>query len=129
VDPKLSEHSQLFILLHRIHQGKPLKLTQGMRAFLRHAAAEVAIGEAETEEALASPESAGALLRKIVGRRRKGTKRLERALWRMMNLRDAGDLEGARQQMRDLLAVEVVPMYRQAAEENLAGLDEPSLAP
>ncbi|SEM22896.1 DUSAM domain-containing protein [Stigmatella aurantiaca] len=125
VDPKLSEHSQLFILLHRIHQGKPLNLTRGMRAFLRNAAAEVAIREEETEEALASPEGAGLLLQKIVERRRKGTKRLERTLLRMMTLRDAGDLEGARQQLRDLLAVEVVPVYRQAAEENLAGLDEP----
>lgn len=43
----------------------------------------------------------------------------------MMSLRDAGNLEGARQQMRDLLAVEVVPKYRQAAEEMLAYLDEP----
>jgi DUSAM domain-containing protein len=129
LDPKLSEHSQLFMLLNRLKQGKPLKLTAGMRAFLRRAAAEVAISEAEAEKALASPEGAGTLLRKIVGRRRQGGKRLERALWRMLNLRDAGDLEGARQQMRDLLAVEVVPVYRQAAEENLAGLDEPPPAP
>jgi DUSAM domain-containing protein len=126
VDPKLSGHSQLFILLHRVQQGKPLKLTHGMRAFLRHAAAEVAIGEKEPEESLASAESAETLLQRIVERRRKGTKRLERALLRMMERKDAGDLEGARQQMRDLLAVEVVPVYRRAAEENLAGLDEPS---
>lgn len=129
VDPKLSEHSQLLILLHRLDQGKPLNLTMGMRAFLRHAASEVAISQAETKEALASPKSAGALLRKIVERRQKGTKRLTRALARMMALRDAGDLEGARQQMRDVLAVEVVPLYRRAAEENLAGLDEPPPAP
>ncbi|WP_225411312.1 DUF2379 family protein [Stigmatella hybrida] len=37
---------------------------------------------------------------------------------------DAGDLEGARQQIRDWLAVEVVPRYRRAAEEQLAYLDE-----
>jgi DUSAM domain-containing protein len=129
VDPKLSEHSQLLILLHRLDQGMPLNLTMGMRAFLRHAASEVAISQAETKEALASPKSAEALLRKIVERRQKGTKRLTRALVRMMALRDAGDLEGARQQMRDLLAVEVVPVYRRAAEENLAGLDEPPPTP
>ncbi|MDC0706927.1 DUSAM domain-containing protein [Stigmatella sp. ncwal1] len=125
VDPKLSEHSQLLILLHRLDQGKPLNLTMGMRAFLHHAASEVAISQAETKEALANPKSAGALLQKIVERRQKGTKRLTRALVRMMALRDAGDLEGARQQMRDLLAVEVVPRFRRAAEENLAGLDAP----
>jgi hypothetical protein len=43
----------------------------------------------------------------------------------MTLLRDKGDLEGARQQMRGVLAVEVVPRYRQMAEENLRGLDEP----
>jgi len=129
VDPKLPTSAQLAILVHRLDQGKPLKLTEQMRSFLRSAAADVAISEAETEEALARPESAGALLRKIIGRIRIGRRRLERALWRMMTLRDAGDLEGARQQMRDLLAVEVVPRFREAAEENLAGLDEPPPAP
>lgn len=129
VDPKLSGHSQLLVLLHRLDQGKPLNLTLGMRALLRHAASEVAISQAETNEALANLKSAGALLRKIVERRQKGANRLKRALVRMMILRDAGDLEGARQQLRDLLAVEVVPVYRRAAEENLAGLDEPPPAP
>jgi DUSAM domain-containing protein len=129
VDPRLPASSQLAILVHRIDQGKPLKLTEGMRSFLRRAAVDMAINEAETEEALASPESAEALLRKIIGRMRTGRRRLVRALWRMMNLRDAGDLEGARQQLRDVLAVEVVPKFRRAAEENLAGLDEPPPAP
>jgi DUSAM domain-containing protein len=46
-------------------------------------------------------------------------------MYEMTNLRDAGDLEGARQQMRDVLAVEVVPRFRQAAEEQLRGLDSP----
>lgn len=129
VDPKLPERSQLASLLYRINRGKPLKLTEGMRSVLRRAAVEVAIGKDETEEALASPTSAAALLRKIMRRLRHGSKRLERSVSRMLDLRDAGDLEGARQQMRDLLAVEVVPMYRRAAEENLAGLDERPPAP
>jgi DUSAM domain-containing protein len=124
VDPKLPAPLQLAVLLHRVDQDKPLKLTEGMRSFLRRAAAEMAFSKTETEEALAHHRSAGVLLRKIMGRMRRGTKRLERALVRMMILRDAGDLEGARQQMRDLLAVEVVPKYRKAAEDNLAGLDE-----
>jgi DUSAM domain-containing protein len=129
VDPKLPDRPQLAILVHRLDQGKHLRLTEGMRSFLRRAAAEVAISEAETEEALASPKSAGALLWKIGERKRRGRKRLTRALVRMVALRDAGDLEGARQQMRDLLAVEVVPRFREAAEEQLARLDEQPPAP
>jgi DUSAM domain-containing protein len=128
-DPKLSVRSQLPVLLHRVQQGQPLELTEGMRAFLRRAAADVGISEAETEPALASPESAGALLGQIMGRFRDGADRLENALSRMSELRDAGDLEGARQQLREWLAVEVVPRYRRAAEENLAGLDEPPPSP
>jgi len=45
----------------------------------------------------------------------------------LTNLRDSGDIEGARQQMRDVLAVEFVPQYRRMAEEQLRGLD--SLSP
>jgi hypothetical protein len=63
---------RLTVLLHRLDHGKSLKFTQGRRSFLCRASAEVAMSEAETEEALANPESAGVLLRKIVGRRRRG---------------------------------------------------------
>ncbi|MDC0712328.1 DUSAM domain-containing protein [Stigmatella sp. ncwal1] len=124
VDPKLSDRTQLPILLHRVQQGQPLELNEGMRAFLRRSAADVGMSEAATEDALASPESAGSLLGTVMGRFQDASSRLNSALTRMMELRDAGDLEGARQQMRDLLAVEVVPRFRCAAEENLAGLFE-----
>jgi DUSAM domain-containing protein len=128
-DPKLSVRAQIPVLLHRVQQGQPLELNEGMCAFLRRAAADVGMSETETEPELASPESAGAFLGQIMGRFRDAEDRLESALSRMMELRDAGDLEGARQQIRDWLAVEVVPRFRRAAEENLAGLDEPPPAP
>jgi DUSAM domain-containing protein len=128
-DPKLSVRDQIPVLLHRVQQGHPLELNEGMRAFLRRSAADVGMSEAETELALASPESAGALLGQIMERYRDASDRLKSAMYRMTELRDAGDLEGARQQIRAWLAVEVVPRYRRAAEENLAGLDEPPPAP
>ncbi|WP_224241207.1 DUSAM domain-containing protein [Hyalangium gracile] len=128
-DAKLSVRAQLPVLLHRVQQGHPLELNEGMLVFLRRAAADVGMSEAETEPALGSPESAGALLGQIMGRFRDAEDRLEHALSRMSELRDAGDLEGARQQIREWLAVEVVPRFRRAAEENLAGLDEPPPAP
>ncbi|WP_395853180.1 DUF2379 family protein [Cystobacter fuscus] len=77
--------------------------------------------------ALKSSEGAEALMGMILSRFQKGERRFLRSMYRMTSLRDAGDLEGARQQMRDVLAVEVVPQYRQMAEENLAGLDRPPL--
>jgi DUSAM domain-containing protein len=100
-----------------------------MRAFLRRATSEVAISKAETKQPLTSPDSAVALLEQIMKSFHARSKRIKRALERMTHLRDAGDLEGARVQMRDLLAVEVVPTYRRAAEENLVGLDEPPPVP
>lgn len=124
-DPALSTRAQAPILLQRIQQGHALELTEGILAFLRRSAADVGVSEAEAEAALATPESAGALLRHIMGRLRDASNRLKRAMYRMTELRDAGDLEGARQQIRDWLAVEVVPRYRRAAEEQLVGLDEP----
>lgn len=124
VDPELPEWTQLPLLLRRIHQGKTLELSNELRAFLQRTALTVAISEAETEFALASMDNVAALLEKMQARIRDGEHRITQALYRMTSLRDAGDLEGARQQMRDVLAVEVVPQYRQMAEENLAGLDE-----
>jgi DUSAM domain-containing protein len=122
-DPKLSPRAQVPILLHRVQQGHPLELNEGMRVFLRRSAADVGLSETETEEALAIPESAGALLGQIMGRLRDASDRLKSAMYRMTELRDAGDLEGARQQIRDWLAVEVVPKFRRAAEEQLVALD------
>ena len=53
-----------------------------------------------------------------------GKQRISQALHRMIRCQEAGDLEGARQQMREVLAVEVVPQYRRMAEENLTVLNE-----
>ncbi|HEX8700051.1 MAG TPA: DUF2379 family protein, partial [Myxococcaceae bacterium] len=129
VDPHLPEPSQVPILLRRVQQGQPLELNEEMRAFLHRAAVDVAIRETEAEQALATPESAGVLLGTVMGRLRDASERLKTALSRMMELRDAGDLEGARQQIRNWLAEEIVPRFRQAAEENLARLDELPPAP
>jgi len=46
------------------------------------------------------------------------------ALHRMYQLRDRGDLDGARDQMRGVLAVEVVPLYREVAEGEIEKLDK-----
>jgi len=60
-------------------------------------------------------EAATLLLRKIRERMHTGSRRLTRALHQMYILRDAGDLEGARQQMRNVLEVEVIPFNCQEA--------------
>jgi DUSAM domain-containing protein len=121
----LPDRPQLAVLAQRIQQGHALELSDDLRALLRRIAPTAAISEAETEEALKSPEGAEALMGVILSRFRDGERRFLRSMYRMVSLRDAGDLEGARQQMRDVLAVEIVPQYRQMAEEQLRGLDRP----
>ncbi|KFA87790.1 DUSAM domain-containing protein [Archangium violaceum] len=125
VSASLPDRDQLAALERRIQQGHALELAEELCALLRRTAPTAGIIEAETEEALKSPGGAEALMRMILSRFREGKKRITRALFRMTSLRDAGNLDGARQQMRDVLAVEVVPLYREMAEEQLRGLDGP----
>lgn len=108
-----------------IEDGEPLVLTEEILAILRRTAHEVAIDDNEAEQALRTVPQATELLRKMAHRIRDGSHRLSRALSQMYHLRDAGDLEAARQQLRDVLTVEVVPHYRDIAEASLRALDDP----
>jgi len=86
---------------------------------------QVAIHDEEAQAALQQESSAAALLQEIRRRIREGSHRVSDALHRCYRLRDAGELEGARKLMEELLAVEVVPLYREEAKivlEKLARL-------
>ncbi|SEM45613.1 DUSAM domain-containing protein [Stigmatella aurantiaca] len=120
---------QVRALSVRVQQGKPLELRDDLRGFLRQTAPSVAIGEAEVEEAFKTQEGTAALLAQMVQRIDDGKQRISQALYQMIRCQEVGELDGARQQMRDVLAVEVVPLYRRAAEENLASLEEPTPEP
>ena len=125
LNPNLHDRQQLAVIAQRLQQGHPLELTDDLRDLLRRTAPTAAIGETEMEEALKSPECAEALMGMVLSRFRESERRFLNSMYRMTSLRDSGDIEGARQQMRDLLAVEIVPQYRQMAEEQLRGLDSP----
>jgi DUSAM domain-containing protein len=114
----------LWGLEDRIHHGETLELSARMRDLLLSAAPTVAISSADAEAALATTESATALLLEIRKRIREGSNRINDALVRMYALQDAGDLQGARQQMHDVLAIEVVPLYREIAEGEIAKLND-----
>lgn len=124
--PDLDDRQQLAALALRVQQGHALELADDLRALLRRTAPTAAISETEMEEALKNSEGAEALMGMILSRFREAQSRFLHSMYRMTSLRDAGDLEGARQQMRDVLAVELVPQYRRMAEEQLRGLDEPA---
>lgn len=117
---------QIRELDNRVARGEVLELSENLRDLLLSAAPTVAIERTDAEAALTRIEHATALLRKIRERVREGSNRINNALLRMYALQDAGDLEGARQQMRDVLAVEVVPFYREIAEGEIEKLNDPA---
>ncbi|MFP2906944.1 DUSAM domain-containing protein [Pyxidicoccus sp. 3LFB2] len=99
-----------------LQRGTPLELTDDTRALLMRSAGEVAIPQEDAADALRSVSTATTLLAEIRRRIRDGSNRLSDALHRYYQKRDAGDFAGARKQMEDILAVEVVPLYREEAE-------------
>ncbi|WP_163785069.1 DUSAM domain-containing protein [Myxococcus vastator] len=107
-------------------KGERLALTRKEKALLKRTAAQVGIGASEAESALATEEGALGLLQEESRRIREGTRRLMDALHRMYQHKDEGDFVSARQEMRDVLAVEVVPHYRAIAQGQLDAMaDEP----
>lgn len=107
-----------------LREGGPLVLTDEVRALLLRTAQEVAITDASA--ALQTEAGALALLRESARRITDGSNRLMDALHRSFQYRKTGDLERARQEMRDVLTIEVVPYYRDAAQGQLDDLaDEP----
>jgi DUSAM domain-containing protein len=100
-----------------LRDGAPLELTDDVRALLLRTAREVAIHDVEA--ALSTEAGALALLREAVRRISEGSNRLTDALHGMYRHQDAGDYDSARQLMREVLAVEVVPLYREIAQDQL----------
>ncbi|MBZ4413247.1 DUSAM domain-containing protein [Myxococcus sp. XM-1-1-1] len=98
-----------------LRDGEMLPLTEEVRDLLRRTAHEVALAEAEVE----TQEGALAVLRECSRRITEGSNRLGDALHRMYRHQETGDYDSARQEMRDVLAVEVVPLYREIAQGQL----------
>lgn len=107
-----------------IERGETLVLTPAVCTLLRRTARQVAVSPEEAEQALHSVSAATELLRELARRIREGSHRLSRVLTRMHQLQEAGDIDGARQQLRDVLAIEVVPHYRDIVETALDALEE-----
>jgi DUSAM domain-containing protein len=103
-------------------QGKWLDLNGEPRVLLSRSARQVAVGPAETEEALRSVVTAKALLREILQRIMDAELREAAAGVQASRLQGQGDFTGARKVLEDLLAVEAVPHYRKQVELRLSEL-------
>ncbi|WP_342375379.1 DUSAM domain-containing protein [Myxococcus stipitatus] len=109
-----------------LREDGQLILTEDVRQLLVRTASEVAIPAADATAALATEAGARTLLEECSRRIREGSDRLTDALHFMYRHKDAGDFDRARQLMRDVLAVEVVPFYRDIAEGQLDDMaDDP----
>jgi DUSAM domain-containing protein len=107
-----------------LNDGEPLELTERVCALLRRTGEQVALDAQEVEQALSDIPRATRLLQEISRRISEGTRRLTPALLRMYRLIEEGDIEGACRQMEEVLAVEVVPLYRNIASGELEKLKE-----
>ncbi|WP_375746475.1 DUSAM domain-containing protein [Corallococcus interemptor] len=110
-------------LAARVESGEALVLTPDVRGILLRTAREVAIPEADAQAAIQDVTTATALLHEERGRIRSSSMRMMTARSEVRRLRQEGDTAGARKVMEDLLAVEVVPLYRELAEIALEDMD------
>ncbi|ATB49869.1 DUSAM domain-containing protein [Corallococcus macrosporus] len=125
--PEHDSWNKIWELNHRVADlGEPLDLSDETRALLRETASEVAIASEEAARALQGDGSAAtSLLKEVAKRIRVGSRRLSRAIAEANKFQEEGDLDAARAPLLDLLAVEVVPYYRELAQIHLDALDEP----
>lgn len=100
-----------------------LDLTPEVTELLRRVARDVVVPDAEVQRALMTPAGSAALVRDIRRRIRDGSQRLMRAISESSRLVEEGDMAGARKCLEEVLAVEVVPLYRQHAEAELSHLE------
>lgn len=101
-------------------------LTPETRALIAATADDVGVPQSEATRALQDDESAAVLVREIASRISRGSRRLSRTLVEVGRRRDAGDVDGARQLLHDVLAVEVVPHYVNILNTYLRAVDDDS---
>jgi DUSAM domain-containing protein len=119
-----TDWEEIRVLAEQLERGQPLELSAAVSELLRRAARQVALSEDDVTQGLRSPSDAAALVTKISRRIRVGSRRLSRAIVDAGRLEEAGDMQGARKLFEGVLAVEVVPLYREIAQIQLDALEE-----
>jgi DUSAM domain-containing protein len=112
-------------LYARLERNDALELDADVRDLFRRVARDVAIPHDDAERALLSSAGAETLVREMRRRIFEGSRRLSRALVDSARRKQAADVAGARAVLEAVLAVEVVPLYREQAEIALEHVDDP----
>ena len=119
-----TDWEEIRALAEQLERGQPLELSAAVSELLRRASRQVALSDDDTSQGLRSASDAATLVTKISRRIRVGSRRLSRAIVDASRLEEAGDTRGARKLFEDVLAVEVVPLYREIAQTQLDALEE-----
>lgn len=119
-----TDWEELRRLTEQIESGQPLELNSVVCDLLRRVTRQVALSNDDAEQGLRSPSDAATLVAKLSRRIRAGSRRLSRAIVDAGRRQEAGDIQGARKLFEDVLAVEVVPLYREIAQTQLNALGE-----
>jgi len=112
-------------LYTKLERNEEIELGADVRDLFRRVARDVAISHDDAEQALLTPTGAESLVREMRRRIFEGSRRLSRALVDSARHKKAGDAAGAREVLEAVLAVEVVPLYREQAKIALDYVDEP----
>jgi DUSAM domain-containing protein len=112
-------------LYAKLERNEATELNADAHALCRRVARDVAISDDEAERALLTPEGAETLVREMRRRIFEGSRRLSRAFAESDSRKKAGNAAGAREVLERVLAVEVVPLYRQHATTMLDYVDAP----
>ena len=112
-------------LYAKLERNEALEPNADVPALCRRVARDVAISNDDAERALLTPEGTETLVREMRRRIFEGSRRLSRAFAESDRRKKVGDVAGAREVLEGVLAVEVVPLYRQHATTMLDYVDDP----
>ncbi len=111
----------------QLERGQGLVLSDEVRGLCQRAAPGLGLSEEDARNSLLTQAGAEAFVREVLRRIFEGSRRLSQALVEADRRQKAGDLAGAREVLRDVLSVEVVPHYGNVAERTLAAMDDPEV--
>jgi DUSAM domain-containing protein len=111
-------------LYSKLERDEALELNEDVYALCRRVARDVAVSNDDVERALLSPNEMETLVRELRRRIFEGSRRLSKAFAESDRRKKAGDVAGAREVLEQVLAVEVVPLYRQHATTMLDYVDD-----
>lgn len=116
---------QVLGLYARLERNEALETSDELHSLCRRVAKEVAIADEHSARALLTQQGTEALVREMRRRIFEGSRRLSKAFAESDRHKQKGDTEGARKALEEVLAVEVVPLYRQHAMTLLDYVDDP----